>query len=203
MQSTGAKMASWVFLLSVAAAGVWLVVFPPESAPAEATGTPTMAAAPTPAAPPTVAATPTACAPQAAVEVTPEQVVLTSYDTTWYRMGTVLAPSSATGGPLAGDPASNCFARTPEGALYAIATRQVREANAAGVSGWRFTGYRWNQFTPELATVTIAVGATTGGGEAARAYTALWQNNDWQVVAPTEENNEPIDSLRTFTPWGG
>lgn len=59
------------------------------------------------------------CAPAEAVDLLPEQVVSAAFEPLWVRDGTMARPTSTTGGPFSGDPFPKCFARTPEGALYA------------------------------------------------------------------------------------
>lgn len=204
MQSNAALMTSGVFGVMILAALLWLVAFPapPVRVPLAVTQIPALADDPA-----TVGATAelaVACPGQVPVDVTPEQLVLTSYTTSWYRMGTVMAPWSIAGGPAQGDPANVCFARTPEGALYAVATRNAAEARDAGIGGWRFSGYRWNSYTPELAVLTLAITAVGNEGfGTARMFTTIWQDNDWKILDPTPADTVPIDSLRTFTPWGG
>lgn len=62
------------------------------------------------------------CAPAEPVEYLPEQVVNATFESLWVLDGTMVRPTSTTGGPFSGDPYPRCFARTPEGALYAAAS---------------------------------------------------------------------------------
>lgn len=200
MQSNSALMASTAFLLLLATVGVWLLVFPQSSpAPAIDPAAPTASAVPTTSPAPIAAS----CVEQPAVPVTPETLVLTGYPTNWYQMGDVFAPRSTTGGPIS-TTAVECFARTPEGALYSIATRVAMESVDAGVGDWRFSGYRWDSYDPDIATVTLAVRRLGGEGfGTARTFTAVWDHADWRVRDPESTGIDTADSLRTFTPWGG
>lgn len=87
----------------------------------------------TPAPVPGPALTP-ACPASDPVPVPPETLVLTTFDPLWVRDGQMSRPTSTTGGPFAGNPFPSCFARTPEGALYATASfaTGIITATAAG-----------------------------------------------------------------------
>lgn len=206
MGSTKTLMFSGVFVLILAATAVWLVVFPAPDPPApiQAQVDPVNGGSPS-----LVPATPTAvpavgCAPQEAVPVPPETLVLTIYSTKWYPIGSMLVPTSTAAGP--GDLTTHqCFTRSPEGALYAIATRVAIEAQKANVSGRQFSGYQWLSYSPDLATVSIAARAVNGDNAepgTARTFSATWSGNDWQVSV-VEQPVEYLDGLRTFTTWGG
>jgi hypothetical protein len=123
------------------------------------------------------------------------------------------APSSPAAGP---NQARRCFARTPEGALYAAVTRLaeeaastglVQEAAAQGVTDIRFSGYRWQSYTPDKAIVVVRLAASNGVDthQAGRVLDVTWANNDWQV-APDDTAaaaSAAADPKRIYTPWGG
>jgi hypothetical protein len=152
------------------------------------------------------------CIAQPAVDLTPEQVVATSYLTTWYPVGTMSAPSSPTGGPAQ---ARQCFTRTPEGALYAGVTRMVeeavntgvaQEAASKGVTDIHFDGYQWLSWSPDRAVLAIRIAAANSveTRHAARVLDITWTNNDW-VVVPDDSPaaaKAVADPIRVFTPWG-
>lgn len=203
LRSTKTLIFSAVLMAILAATAVYLIVFPAKSGPAQPIASPVAAGSAQVA--PQVTASPSpavGCAEQPAVQVPPETLVLTTYSTQWYAIGGMLTPRSTVGGPSQGQ---QCFARTPEGALYAIATRVAIEANKAGVSGRQFSGYQWLSYSPHLATVSIAARAVNGDNAepgTARTFTATWVGNDWQVSV-LDQPVEYLDGLRTFTIWGG
>lgn len=204
MSSTKTLITSAVFMMILVATGVYLAVFPaPDPVP-----TPVIASAPaeTPALEP-VAAAPAvpsaACVEQAAKPIPPETLVLTTYKTQWYPIGGMLAPQSKTGGPTDAV-ARQCFTRSPEGALYAVATRVATEAQGSGVAGRQFSGYQWLSYTPDFATVSLAAHAVGDSAEqvTARTFTATWLGTDWQVSV-LQQPIEYLDGIRSFTIWGG
>lgn len=200
MGSTKTLMVSSVFLVIVAATAVWLVAFP-ASAPSIPAA---IAAAQASTKVPAEAVAKLGCKAQKPVVVSPETLVLTAYSTQWYPMGTMLAPKSKAAGPV-NSTAHQCFARTPEGALYAVATRVAIEARNGGVTGRQFSGYQWLAYSPDTSTVSLAARAVNGTGDGtitSRTFTAQWVNNDWQVSVLAQPV-EQLDGLRTFTPWGG
>lgn len=205
-----------VFFVVIAAALVWLVFFPPGAPLATGNGTVPGSASDSPDVTFTTDALPSpvvACPPQDPVEVLPEQVLGESYVTTWYPVGTMAAPSSPAAGPTQ---ARRCFARTPEGALYAAVTRLAEEAAntgltqqaaAQGVTDIRFSGYRWQSYTPDKAIIVVRMAASNGveTRQAGRVLDVTWADNDWQV-APDDTDaamSAAADPKRTFTPWGG
>jgi hypothetical protein len=195
------------------------------------------------AAVPTVAAAPaaTATCPEApAVEVLPEQVVLASYTPTWVPEGSAVKPSSATGGPTLPGPVSQCFARNPEGVLYAAASfaPEVATATDSGNLAALFTvkashtgnynalmadlpsmppiqgrpsteisGYRWNSYSPDRASLEIAFRTLTGpraGSTSSITYTLTWESNDWKLIVPGKTDKvQTSNPTKKFTPWGG
>lgn len=191
-----------VLLAVVIVAAVYLLVIPaPAASIPQAVVQDRAGATPSVAAPDAIKVE---CKAQTPVAVVPETLVLTTYSTQWYPMGTMLAPQSKTGGP-GNAPAHQCFSRTPEGALYAAATRVAQEAAKGGVSGAQFSGYQWLSYSPDLATVSIAarpVNGTGGGSITSRTFSTRWVGNDWQVSV-LDQPVEKLDGLRTFTPWGG
>lgn len=153
---------------------------------------------------PTVVQPSLPCPDQPVASVTPEQLVLTEFDTVWKPAGELKVPTSPSGGPFANGSAQ-CFAHSPEGALYAVASRIVAEANTAGVSNWRFSGYQWNStFTPEQVTVTIAIAQVAGPPKgAARPWLASWVNGDWQIDPLSGVPTVAVNGMQQFTAWGG
>lgn len=72
----------------------------------------------------------------------------------------------------------------------------------------RFSGYRWNSYTPELASVEIRYTLLTGpraGSTTALTYTMTWERNDWLLVVPGKTDTVAVspDSNHTYIPWGG
>lgn len=194
------------------------------------------------AAAPTAAPTVKSNCPEApAVDVPPEILIGTAYQSTWVRDGDMQRPTSETAGPGKANPYPSCFSRTPEGALYSAASfaSGVISATAAGDekpffvsrsshSGnytvliadlpdagptqnrptVKFSGYRWNSYTPDLASVEIRYTLITGpraGSNTAITYTMAWESNDWLLVIPGKNDTAaaPVDSTRTYIPWGG
>jgi hypothetical protein len=174
------------------------------------------------------------------VDVPPETLVLATFDTTWSPVGQSQAPSSPAAGPLIAAPFASCFARTPEGSLYAIASF-VAEASEAPQNAERLalvqarvsragnydklveslsrpgettgqplskvSGYRWVQWSPEVAVVELQFTVLTGdlaGKQTSTVFQAVWQDNDWLIVVPNEGDqiHQAGTNLRTFTTWG-
>jgi hypothetical protein len=205
-----------VFFVVVIAGLIWIVFFPPGKPLVTGTGsTPAPATAPaestlTSDAMPSPAVD---CPPQDPIEFLPEQVLSESYITTWYPVGAMAAPSSPAAGPTQ---ARRCFARTPEGALYAAVTRLaeeaantglVQQAAAQGVTDIRFSGYRWQSYTPDKAIVVVRLAASNGVDthQAGRVLDVTWADNDWQVVPDdtAAAASAAADPKRIYTPWGG
>jgi hypothetical protein len=200
-----------VFLAVLLVGGLWVLVVPPGSPQATTpvvapTVVPTLAsdAMPSPA---------VICSAQPPVELDPEQLVTATYITTWYPVGTMSAPSSTAAGP---GQARRCFARTPEGALYAAVTRMVEEAIATGVTqeaaskgvtGIHFDGYQWLTYTPDRAVLMVRVAASNSveTRHVARVLDVTWTaDSDWAVVPDdtTAAASAAADPQRVFTPWG-
>lgn len=203
---------SATFLALVLVAGLWILIVPPPApAPTPDAGDSAQAGAaggaqdvmPSPA---------VICGAQPALPLTSEQVAATTYVTTWYPVGMMSAPSSPEAGPTQ---ARRCFARTPEGALYAAVTRMAEEAAATGVtqeaaskgiSDIHFDGYQWLSWTPDRAVLMVRISATNSveTRHAARALDVTWADNDWAVV-PDDTSaaaSAAADPKRVFTPWG-
>ncbi len=180
------------------------------------------------------------CAAAPAVELSPEQVVLTSFETSWVRSGDMASPYSAAGGPLLRQPYAECFSRTPEGALYAAANfategivaqadgvfREFLMARASHSGNFNYliadlanaipvanrptiaiTGYQWNSYSPDTASVQIKYSLATGsraGQDVSTVYNLTWENNDWLLIVPGRNDNVSTDPTnKTYTPWGG
>ena len=190
---------------------LWIMLFPPTHGPAGDGTPPGQAVAKTP----TVDVMPSpavTCAAQASVDLAPEQIAAASYITTWYPVGTMSAPSSAAAGP---GQARRCFARTPEGALYAGVTRMVeeaastgltQEAAAKGVTDIHFDGYQWLSWSPDRAVLVVRVAASNSveTRHVARVLDITWADNDWAEVPDdsTAAGQAAADPKRVFTPWG-
>jgi hypothetical protein len=71
-----------------------------------------------------------------------------------------------------------------------------------------FSGYRWNSYTPDTASIEIQYRLLTGprsGSFTAITYTLAWENNDWLLVVPGKSDSVTVsaDSQHTYIPWGG
>lgn len=231
----------WLFYLlgiGVVAAAALVVSFIPS-----ADSTPTaaeQAAAPVPVPVPSpVPALQPDCPAAEGVPVAPETLVLTTFEPVWVRDGNLSRPTSTTGGPFRGDPFPQCFARTPEGALFSATsfatgvlsatdagdeksffeTRASHNGNynvliadlPEGGPGNRpltsISGYRWNSYSPDSASVEIRYSLITGasaGSQTAITYNLTWENNDWLLVVPGKSDTVTVavDSSRTYIPWG-
>jgi hypothetical protein len=204
----------------------------PEAAPAAASAT---------AVPTAEQAVKSSCPAADPVQVPPEILIDTVYQTQWVRDGDMLRPYTESAGPGTKKPFPACFTRSPEGALYAAASfasgvltataagdeKPFFQARASHTGNYdiliadlpdagpaqnrptvRFSGYRWNGYTPDLASVEIRYTLVTGpraGTNTAITYTMTWENNDWLLVVPgkTDTVASPVDSVRTYIPWGG
>lgn len=137
----------------------------------------------------------------------------------WTLVATIAVPSAEGVGPgeVFPDQFRRCFARTPEGALFAAANivgvsgsfpleKQVTEwyvaegpgrAEAVAAAGThsnpdstfrlQIAGFRVLNYTGDTATVDIAMRASTGAF-ASQVYDLVWQDGDWRMrVAPDGE----------------
>lgn len=127
-----------IFILAIFAGLILKAVWPtPTLNGSDAAPDPSVeAAAPAPssqsdAAPPAAPAPTSVCAPADPVQVPPELVIGSTYDTNWTAVGYLAAPSSVTGGPAITDGIRQCFTRTPEGALYSAASFAAQMVGAA------------------------------------------------------------------------
>lgn len=224
----------YLLILAVAlAAALVLILFHPEDTVVQ--GQPAAAA---PSVPPVLVTS--ECAAAEPVDYLPEQVIAASFDPLWVRDGNMSRPTSPAGGPFIGDPFPRCYARTPEGALYATAAfaTGVISATEAGTVDQFFTyrsshtgnysafmaelpnagvvtgapqlsisGFRWNNYTPELVSLELRYDLVTGpntGKQVAVTYTVTWENNDWLQIVPgaTDDVTVAVDSNRSYIPWG-
>ncbi|HEX6681300.1 MAG TPA: hypothetical protein VF062_00780 [Candidatus Limnocylindrales bacterium] len=130
MASTGTLVASATLLCIILAGGIYLVLVPAPTVsdqPSRSAARPAVtvaSGAPEQVAPALPAADPAAslCPKQRRVDMSPETVVLAMYDTQWEQSGGALVPRSDGGGPATTTAPRSCFTRTPEGALYSLAT---------------------------------------------------------------------------------
>lgn len=131
MQSRVTFVGSAVLVLVLLAGAIYLVVVPaPPPVAGSATGPDEAVVEPTviePAPPPPAAVL---CSEQQAAEVMPESLLSTTYATTWVADDGAAVPESETTRPTFSEWPRQCFPRTPEGALYSVATL-LNEANAA------------------------------------------------------------------------
>jgi len=70
------------------------------------------------------------------------------------------------------------------------------------------TGYRWNSYNPDQASLEIRYSLLTGdsaGVNTATVYNLTWENNDWLLVVPGKHDTVqvPVDENRPYIPWGG
>lgn len=70
------------------------------------------------------------------------------------------------------------------------------------------TGYRWNNYTPNLVSLEIRYSLLTGdsaGVNTATVYNLTWENNDWLLVVPGRHDTVqvPVDNTKEYIPWGG
>jgi len=203
--STTALFGSALVLCLCAALAIWAVLDPPRPVTTDTNrGQQAELVAPPAPASDSLPSPEVVCPDQAPpADVMPEDLVNQTYITEWYPVGTMVAPRSATGGPT---DARQCFARSPEGALYAVSTRLAEEVASAGGLGIHFSGYQWRSFTADKAVLLIRVKADTAAGTEylARMFVATWDGTDW--TAEPDMSAEAVksadDPLRVFTPWG-
>lgn len=130
LRSNATLIASGLLVLVLLAGVVYLVVVPPPDAGTPGRGdtvVPTTTGAPDAAdlgEPALVPPAPTAnfCPDQDRIELAPETVVSARYDTLWEPSGGAALPRSDGAGPRNPEEPRSCFARSPEGALYSLAT---------------------------------------------------------------------------------
>lgn len=126
MHSQGTLVASAMVLIAILAAGLYVLIVPADTdGPGEPARDQPGAAAPAPVddqkfpvADPAV----NLCPEQPAKGVAPETLVLAAYSTSWVVENGWLVPQSTDAGPAVATHPRACFARTPEGALYSLAT---------------------------------------------------------------------------------
>jgi hypothetical protein len=118
--------------------------------------------------------------------------------------------------------AANFMAATSDAQLLAAAVEQLavpgpgRDAllsalatDPTSVVGtgtqWQIGGYTFLAFTPDQASLNLAIGTT--GGRASVPLTLQWSGADWQVLIPSDGDlaarAQPINSLAGFIPWNG
>jgi hypothetical protein len=69
------------------------------------------------------------------------------------------------------------------------------------------SGYRWNSYSPDTASVEIRYSLLTGassGEQTAITYNLTWENNDWLLVVPgkSDQMSVLVDENRSYIPWG-
>lgn len=65
------------------------------------------------------------------------------------------------------------------------------------------SGYLWNNYTPETASVQIRYRAVTGQ-TTVTIYNLAWERNDWVLIVPGKSDIVGADPTnKSFTPWGG
>lgn len=154
--------------------------------------------------------------------------------TAWYIKGKVATPRSVEFGPAKGKAdVASCFARNPEGALFAVATlaadiyprdeRTKRALELRAVPGLdldatlkddlgtpgpisQFAGFRFEDYTPDRATITLATRLTDGpnaGSLGATPLTVVWRNGDWYLQLQETSQSIVLSSLDGFVKWSG
>lgn len=155
--------------------------------------------------------------------------------TSWYFIGKVAAPEAETIGPgrKSGAGVRSCFAHNPAGALFAAATlaaeiyqrddltRASLEARSVpgpelddalgsdlGSPGppSQIVGFRFDDYTSERATVTLATQITEGpnrGAIGATPMTLVWQDADWLLQLGQASEPLVLNSLEGFIKWSG
>jgi hypothetical protein len=87
--------------------------------------------------------------------------------------------------------------------LTALATDPTSVVGTA--TQFQISGYTFLAYTPEQASLSLAIGAT--GGRASVPLTLQWSGTDWAVLIPSDGDlaarAQPISSLAGFTPWNG
>lgn len=206
MQSRATFVGSMVFVLVLLAAAIYLIVVPapqPRSGPTEAGGE---SAPPLIAAPPPPPAAAELCADQEPVEVLPEVLLSTTFSTAWVESFGAPVPESDTARPTHTDWPRQCFPRSPEGALYSVATllNAANAANAAdtlSLAEARFS--RTGGYQRQMAALQAAGGSTITGTQPQMAiigyrwagYTPLVATLELQWVylsGPTADTTKAI-----------
>lgn len=152
----------------------------------------------------------------------------------WEFVGKIAAPTSKTFGPgRTVDGVKTCFARNPPGVVFASANLAAeiyprdeltksalrlrtlpgasqREAVAAdlGEPGppSQIVAFRFDDYTPDRATVTLATQITEGpnrGALGATPMTFQWSKGDWKLDLDQNAESIVLTSLDGFVKWSG
>lgn len=156
--------------------------------------------------------------------------------TEWSFFGKVAVPHNPEIGPVqegtAASPA-RCFAHSPAGALFAAATlagdifprndRTKAALRARAVPGpaldetlqedlgppgpvSQLVGFRFEDYTNDRATVTLAAQVTEGpnaGAIGATPMTLVWREGDWYLQLQASSEPIVLTSLEGFVKWSG
>jgi len=162
-----------------------------------------------------------------------QTIPATAPTTDWYFKGKVAAPRSSELGPGKSDDVASCFARNPSGALFAAATfaadiyprdaRTKRVLKLRAVPGTeldatlaedlgaagpisQIAGFRFEDYTKDRATITLAARLTDGpnaGALGATPMTLAWRNGDWYLQLQASSESIVLTSLDGFVKWSG
>lgn len=154
--------------------------------------------------------------------------------TKWYFKGKVAAPASSTFGPAkggGGDQIASCFARNPVGALFAgtslaadiyprdehtkqalklrsvpgqALTDALKEDLGAPGPISQIVGFRFEDYTRDRATITLAARLTDGpnaGALGATPMTLAWRDGDWYLQLQSTGDSIVLTSLDGFVRW--
>lgn len=153
--------------------------------------------------------------------------------TDWYFKGNLATPRSAAFGPGKRGDVASCFARSPAGALFAATTlatdiyprdqRTKRALKLRAVPGpaleaalkedlgapgpiSQIVGFRFEDYTRDRATVTLAARLTDGpdaGALGATPLTMVWRDGDWYIELQAAGTPIVLSSLDGFVKWSG
>lgn len=164
----------------------------------------------------------------------PESTLDSAPDADWSLVGTLASPSNETSGPgiIEADGFRSCYARTAEGALFAVANfvaigtdaslreqqllliasgpgrDAVRDALGEGEpSNLRgaIAGFQVGSYTSDGATVDLVIGYSDGRLVSVPVK-VIWEDGDWKVVF-TSAGQTPLSpaiiaNLGGYIPWG-
>ena len=164
-----------------------------------------------------------------------QTISTTAPETDWYFKGKIAAPRSQVFGPDqdSGTDTASCFARSPVGALFAAATLAAdiyprddstkRALKLRAVPGpdldatlnedlgapgpiSQIAGFRFEDYTADRATITLAARLTDGpnaGALGATPMTLVWREGDWYLQLQATSDSIVLTSLDGFVKWSG
>jgi len=157
-------------------------------------------------------------------------------DTKWYFFRKVAVPEAPDLGPGnegTETAAASCFAHNPSGALFAAATLAgdifprdertkavLRERAVPGVDldallqedlgtpgpVSQIVGFRFEDYTQDRTTITLAAQLTEGpnaGALGATPMTLVWRDGDWYLQLQASSESIVLNSLDGFAKWSG